>query len=155
MPIQVLTILKIVFLILLYAFLLRVVRVVVADLYGPRRRRNSPPPRPQVAASQPPKTARRRPREVVVHPPSGAPQVIALEDEPIVIGRAPSATATVDDAYVSDEHAEIGPHPDGWQIRDLGSTNGTFLNGAKVIQALVLSAGDQIRIGKTRVEVRR
>lgn len=155
MPIQVLTILRIVLLILLYAFLARVVRVVLADLYGPRRRRNSPPPRPQVATSTPPKTPRRRPREIVVHPPSGAPLVLTLDDEAIVLGRAGKANARVDDAYVSDEHAEIVLAGDAWQLRDLGSTNGTFLNGAKVIQPAALNAGDQVRIGKTRIEVRR
>ncbi len=155
MPIQVLTILRILLLILLYAFLARVVRVVVADLYGPSRRRNSPPPRPQVATSSPPKTPRRRPREIVVHPPSGSPLVLTLDETPIILGRAGKANARVDDAYVSDEHAEIVIQGDAWQLRDLGSTNGTFLNGAKVIQPQSLNAGDQVRIGKTRIEVRR
>ncbi len=156
MSIQVLAVLRIVLLVLLYLFLARVVRVVVADLYGPSRRRNQPPPRPQVAAAAaPPKTPRRRPREVVVHPPSGAPVVVPLGPDPIVLGRASTATTRVDDAYVSDEHAEVVAVGDGWQIRDLGSTNGTFLNGAKVIQPAALSAGDQVRIGKTRIEVRR
>ncbi len=57
--------------------------------------------------------------------------------------------------YVSDEHAEILPDDGGWAVRDLGSTNGTFLNGAKVTQPTPLATGDQIRLGKTRVEVRR
>lgn len=155
MSVQVLSVLRIVLLILLYLFLARVVRVVITDMYGPRRRRNSPPPRPQVATSQPPRNPRRRPREVVVHPPSGAPVVVALQEEPVVVGRASSADVTVDDAYVSDEHAEIARAHEDWVLRDLGSTNGTYLNGAKVIQPAALSAGDQVRVGKTRIEVRR
>lgn len=64
-------------------------------------------------------------------------------------------TVQLDDVYVSDEHALIAPTGDGWAVRDLGSTNGTYLNGAKVSQPTPLSAGDQLRLGKTRVEVRR
>jgi pSer/pThr/pTyr-binding forkhead associated (FHA) protein len=155
-PLPVLSILRIVLLILLYVFLARVVRVVITDLYGPRHRRTSPPPRPQVASAQPPRTPRRRPREAVVHPPSGAPQVVVLvPGEPFVIGRLAAVAVTVDDAYVSDEHAEITSFDEDWILRDLGSTNGTYLNGAKVIQPAPLSAGDQIRVGKTRIEMRR
>jgi pSer/pThr/pTyr-binding forkhead associated (FHA) protein len=61
----------------------------------------------------------------------------------------------LEDVYVSDEHAEILPDDGGWSVRDLGSTNGTFLNGAKIHRPTPLAVGDQLRLGKTRVEVRR
>jgi hypothetical protein len=72
-------------------------------------------------------------------------------------GARPRAERDVllDDVYVSDEHAEILPDDGGWSVRDLGSTNGTFLNGAKVTRPTPLAAGDQLRLGKTRIEVRR
>ena len=154
MPVAVLTILKLGLLILLYLFVFRAVRAVVTDLYGPTRKKPAPPPRPRVAEASTPKP-RKTPREIVVHPPEGEPQVLSLEDSSITLGRGEAVTVHLDDVYVSDEHAAIVPEDGVWQIRDLGSTNGTFLNGARVNQATPLSAGDQVRLGKTRVEVRR
>lgn len=153
MPIALLTLLKLVVLALLYLFLFRAVRAVAADLYGPRRKGPANPPRPAVADTS--KRSRRRPREIVVHPPDGRPTVIPLGDDPVTLGRSERMTVALDDVYVSDEHALVAPDDEGFIVRDLGSTNGTYLNGAKVTQPTPVSAGDQIRLGKTRVEVRR
>lgn len=148
------TVLKLVLLLFLYLFLARAVRVVAADLYGRRRRDRRAPPRPAVAPGEQ-RRGSRPPRELVVHPPDGRPRVVPLDGQPVTLGRAPSMTVQLDDVYVSDEHVLIAPSDDGWSVRDLGSTNGTYLNGAKVTQPTPLSAGDQLRLGKTRVEVRR
>ena len=155
MQIALLTLLKFVLLGLLYLFLFRAIKVILTDLYGPRRK--AAPPRPAVAATPPSDTRRSRkvPREIVVHPPSGQPRVHQLSGRGAILGRSPDTTVLVDDVYVSDEHAEILPDDGGWSVRDLGSTNGTFLNGAKVTRPTQLAAGDQLRLGKTRVEVRR
>ena len=155
MQVALLTLLKFVLLGMLYLFLFRAVKVILVDLYGPRRKGS--PPRPAVAASQAQEARRSRtlPREIVVHPPSGRPQAHPLGGRGAVLGRAPSSTLVVDDVYVSDEHAEILLDDGGWCVRDLGSTNGTFLNGAKVTRPMPLAAGDQIKVGKTSVEVRR
>lgn len=153
MPIGVLTLFKLVVLIGLYLFLARVVRVIVLDLYGPRRKQTRS--RQPVAASSDERRVRRHPRELVVHHPNGKPQVVGLNGGAVTLGRSTVASVVVDDAYVSDEHVQVMPHEDGWVVRDLGSTNGTFLNGAKVTQPTPLAAGDHLRVGKTRVEVRR
>ncbi len=155
MPIAVLTLVKLLLLALLYLFLLRTVRTVATDLYGGSKRKQAPPPRTPVAKAEQPKRARKQPRELVVHPPNGRPTVVPLRDRAVTLGRAEQAAVVVDDVYVSDEHAEVSPDDGGWCVRDLGSTNGTFLNGAKVTQPTPLASGDQLRLGKTRVEVRR
>jgi hypothetical protein len=149
-----LTLLKFVLLASLYFFLFRAMRVIVTDLYGPRRK--SAPPRPAVATpSKGKRQSRKVPRSIVVRATDGKPQVHQLSGHGTVLGRAPGAGVLVDDVYVSDEHAEILPDDGGWSIRDLGSTNGTYLNGAKVTRPTPLAAGDQLRLGKTTVEVRR
>ncbi|HEX2028565.1 MAG TPA: FHA domain-containing protein [Nitriliruptorales bacterium] len=155
MDVAILTLLKLVLLAMLYVFLFRAVRAVTADLFGPRRARTSAPrPRP-VVVEQAARRNRRPPREMVVHPPDGRPEVVPLERQTVTLGRSERMTVQLDDVYVSDEHALVSPADDGWLVRDLGSTNGTFLNGAKVTQPTTLTAGDQLRIGKTRIEVRR
>lgn len=155
MPVALLTVLKLVLLGLLYLFLLRAIRAVTADLYGPRQRRSQPPPRPSVADSATTRRSRRPAREIVIHPPEGEPRVVALEGDTITLGRSDRMTVRLADAYVSDEHAMIRSDGDAWTVRDLGSTNGTYLNGAKVTQPTTIGAGDQLRLGKTRVEVRK
>jgi pSer/pThr/pTyr-binding forkhead associated (FHA) protein len=140
-PGVVLTLLKFGLLLALYLFLARALRTVAADLYGPRRR-SAPPPRAPVAApAETPRKSRKIPREVVVYGPSGPPAVTALSDVPLTFGRAAGLDVVLDDVYASDEH--------------LGSTNGTFLNGAKLTRPMPIASGDQLRLGKTRVEVRR
>lgn len=154
MPIAVLSLLKLLLLALLYFFVYRIVRAILADLYGPSRKRTKAPPRPAIAD---PGTKRggRAPKEIVVHPPEGRPTVVALGRDSITLGRSQRMTVAIDDVYASDEHALISPSDDGWVVRDLGSTNGTYINGAKVTQPTSITSGDQIRVGKTRIEVRR
>ncbi|MDX1660003.1 MAG: FHA domain-containing protein [Nitriliruptorales bacterium] len=154
MPIALLTILKLLLLALLYLFVFRAVRTVATDLYGGSGRKR-PAPRPRVARAEAPRRSRKIPKELVVHPPDGKPAVVDLDSERLVLGRAEHVGIRLDDVYVSDEHAEVMPDDGGWSVRDLGSTNGTYLNGAKVTQPTPLAAGDQLRVGKTRIEVRR
>lgn len=154
MPLSILTLFKLVLLAGLYLFIARVLRVVIADLYGPRRSKQARTRQP-VAAPADQRKVRRHPRQVVVHHSAGQPEVVRLNGEAVTFGRSTVASVVVDDVYVSDEHAQVLRVEDGWVVRDLGSTNGTFLNGAKVTQPTALAAGDHLRIGKTRIEVRR
>lgn len=155
MPIELLTLMKFGLLALLYLFVARTVRTVGVELYGGRRKA-APAPRPAVAAPvDGARRSRKIPKEIVVHPPEGQPRVVALRGHGLVFGRGGNVDVLVDDLYVSDEHAEILPDDGSWSVRDLGSTNGTFLNGAKVTRPTPLAAGDQLRFGKTNVEVRR
>ena len=74
---------------------------------------------------------------------------------PVVIGRSPGADIVIGDDFVSGKHARISPSGDGAVLEDLGSTNGTLLNGQRVTSAQTLRPGDAIDIGAVRLKVDR
>ena len=156
MPVALLTLGKLLLLALLYLFLWRVVRVIATDLREPEPAAESrATPRPAVAQPERRPTSRQVPTSLVLHPVEGTPRTLNLEGQRILFGRAPHVDERLEDDYVSDEHAELARSEGQWRIRDLGSTNGTYLNGQKVIAPTVVAAGDQLQLGKTRLEVRR
>ena len=65
----------------------------------------------------------------------------------VVIGRSRQSDVVVDDPNVSRQHAEIRPRGGSWVLNDLGSTNGSVLNGRRIDEPEVLKPGDQIEIG--------
>ena len=144
-------------LVLLYLFLWRVLRTIAIDLRDPppARAARAAVARPAVAEPARRTSARRLPTELVLHPVNGAPRMLPLEGDRIVFGRADHVDVQLADEYVSDEHAAIVRVEGEWRVRDLGSTNGTYLNGQKTIAPTSLAAGDQLQLGKTRLEVRR
>lgn len=78
--------------------------------------------------------------------PSG--ERVPLGDQTTLIGRVDECAVTIDDPKVSRRHAEVRPAGDGYRLIDLGSTNGTEVNGRKVSDQ-ILAEGDRIRIGDT------
>ncbi|MCA1831857.1 MAG: FHA domain-containing protein [Actinobacteria bacterium] len=152
MPQLVLTVLKYLFIVLLYLFLGRAVRVIYLDLVGPRVPR---PASPKVPASEPAKRKRQAPRVLVLTQENKEPQSFPMNDQPITIGRGSTCEVVLDDNYSSQFHARVFPRDGSWFVEDLGSTNGTYLNRVKVSSASPLAAGDEIRIGKTTIEARR
>jgi pSer/pThr/pTyr-binding forkhead associated (FHA) protein len=73
-----------------------------------------------------------------------------LDRDLTTAGRHPDGDIFLDDVTVSRRHAEFHRDGDTFAVRDLGSLNGTYLNGERV-QAAVLSTGDEIQIGKFRL----
>ena len=70
-----------------------------------------------------------------------------LAEETVTVGRAPENLIHIDDPSVSSRHAELRQSGDDWHLRDLGSTNGTQVNGVAVTETR-LRAGDRIRFGR-------
>jgi len=79
---------------------------------------------------------------------------ITLDSRPILIGRADDSTLKLDDDYASTRHARIAPQGEDWYVEDLGSTNGTYLDRAKVTGPTRVPLGVPVRIGKTVIELR-
>jgi pSer/pThr/pTyr-binding forkhead associated (FHA) protein len=73
-----------------------------------------------------------------------------LEEHIIGIGRRPESNIVLADPNVSRNHAEIRPQGDGFVLVDLGSTNGTKVNGVRIDQH-VLADGDELTFGNTRM----
>jgi hypothetical protein len=145
---EVLLLLKVGFLLLLYLFIWRIVRTASRDLRVPQESFVLAPSQPR----QPAVVARTQTGKlVVVSGPAGAEgEEHALDSNPLTLGRdLESGLSLADDDYVSTHHARVEPRPDGVWIEDLGSTNGTFVNGDRLTKPRVLHPGDVIRIGQT------
>jgi hypothetical protein len=80
--------------------------------------------------------------------PSG--QRVPLGERVATIGRLPECEIKLDDPNVSRRHAELAPSGDSFLVRDLGSTNGTKVNGIRVTERL-LEDGDEVVLGNTRL----
>jgi hypothetical protein len=164
---SVLLILKIVFLVLLYAFVWRVIRSAGKEPKASGKAKAGGGPAadsmiltPSAAAAAglgSAATARpRRPVQLVVQrSPSLEPgAVFPVGSAPVNVGRGGQNDLVLDgDEFASSRHARIEARGDGVWVQDLDSTNGTFLNGARVVGAERMSPGDLLRVGETDLRV--
>jgi hypothetical protein len=132
--------LRLLFLALLYLVLFWIVRLLVRDLRSAARQ-----------------SSVELGRLVVVRSPSGdpAPGTVFILDAVSTIGRDVNNSIVVDDAFVSGTHAALTFRGRAWYVEDLGSTNGTFVNGLPVVEPTLLGFGDEIAIGETRLRLDR
>lgn len=143
---------------LLWLFVLVAVRTVRADLFGAqakrpaRRSQGRRPPEPEARGPAP---KRSQARKLVVTEGALAGTSLALGAAPVTLGRDDSSTVVLTDDYASSHHARLVPSEGAWVLEDLGSTNGTYLGGAKVGRPTPVPLGQPIRIGKTVLELRR
>lgn len=159
MPEGVLTVLKFCFLALIYLFLFRIVRTVLAEL----RPAKIPVPEALLAESAasgapaalaPSKRDRSRHWDlVIVAPPSRVGETYTVDEE-LTVGRgAGCAVVLPDDTFVSQVHARVFTRGSDPYIEDLGSTNGTTLNGEAIAEPTRLRRGDRVQFGETVMEL--
>jgi sigma-B regulation protein RsbU (phosphoserine phosphatase) len=86
--------------------------------------------------------------------PSSPPDLMALSGDRVLIGRSTECDLTLPDILLSRRHAELQRRADGWWARDLGSLNGTRVNGARLDDARPLRGGDVISLSDWRLEFR-
>ena len=92
--------------------------------------------------------------EVVMLTGGTDPERIRLRPQGHVFGRSEDADVYIDDPYASELHARVGTQNEGVVVHDLGSTNGTYVNGRRIKTPTSVTRGDTVQIGKTILEVR-
>ena len=149
---ETLLILKIVFLVLLYGFILVVVRSATKGM--------SQAPQESIVLGAAEANALRaelgiRPARlrVLASPELGAGRTFEVAG-PTIVGRDATSVIRIEhDEFASARHARIEPRDGGALVDDLGSTNGTFVNGTKLKRAKLAKVGDVIKIGSTELQV--
>jgi hypothetical protein len=141
--------LKISFLVLLYLFIWRIVRSASRDLRLPQESMILSPQQASSLLAQP--VARELGRLVVLASPAlEEGTVFAIDATALGVGRAANNdVAIASDEFASARHARFEPRRDGIYVEDVGSTNGTFVNGIRLTHERRLAAGDIVRIGET------
>ncbi len=136
MPVIILVALKLIFVAFIYLFVWQIARAIAAHLGT-----GQPRVRTQPGAGL-----------VFVRSETQAGTNIDVRDS-IVIGRSDQADVQIDDAYASEFHVRLTNRTGSLTLHDLGSTNGTYVNGRRVTTPLDLNKGDAVQIGKTVLEV--
>jgi len=145
---EALLILKILFLVLLYLFIWRIVRTASRDLRLPQESFVLAPEQAAglLGGSKPIDTGR------LVFPDG---RKRGLDSRAISVGRSAENDIALEDDFASARHARVEPRRDGVWVSDAGSTNGTYVNGTKLSKARRLKPGDVIRVGNTDLRYER
>jgi hypothetical protein len=147
---QLLLALKAGFVLLLFLFVWRVLRIQARDLSAV----------PEAGSATEIRSARREPaseqpfgpRLVVLSSPVYPPGTLVRLDEDVAFGRAVENDVVLEgDPYASSRHSAVLVRDGTRVVRDLGSTNGTFVGGAPLAGEHVLRSGDELRIGETEL----
>jgi len=153
----VLLLLKICFLVLLYLFIWRIVRSASRDVRMPQESFIMGPS--QAAALGLGRQNASVSTGTLVALRSAAIEEgsrFELDAKTLTVGRgAPNDIRLDDDEFASTHHARIEPRRDGVWVEDIGSTNGTYVNGTRIQRAQRLSSGDIVRVGETDLRYER
>lgn len=156
-----LTLIKIGFLAVLWLFVLSAVSVIRSDIFGTKvptpqaAKPATPTARPAKKAPKVRKPQRGTPGRLQIIEGPNAGQSVALGADPVLLGRGTDAAIRLDDDYVSTRHARFATNGEQWFVEDLGSTNGTFLGSQRITAPTPVGLGQQVRLGKTIVELRK
>lgn len=147
------TVIKVLFLALLWLFILSTVSVIRSDLFGrtvradddaPQRRLQTPPP-----PSRRGRRSRGQARALTITQGRQAGQSATFVDEVILVGRGADCQLILDDDYVSTRHARVVSGDHGLYVEDLSSTNGTYVNHQRITAPTTIGLADTVRIGTT------
>lgn len=153
-----LTVVRLGLLVLLWLFIFSIVGVLRSDLYGTRIVQRTPGASGRVRVRPTPNAPARHKRAFTVLAVTEGPMrgtTMPLKESGLLLGRNPECTLVLDDDYASGRHARVYRDDRSWFVEDLGSTNGTHVNGERISAPAPLQAGTQLRIGTTVLELRR
>ncbi|MGD2060808.1 MAG: FHA domain-containing protein [Acidimicrobiia bacterium] len=136
MPDIILALLRIIFLGLIYLFVWQVARAIGSHAGISIRRKR-----------------KEGSRVLFVRSESQQGQEFEVKDV-IVMGRSEETDVVLDDPYASEFHLRLVAQENGLMLHDLGSTNGTYVNGRRVSAPTELKRGDTIQVGKTVMEIK-
>src|ERR1700755_1625929 len=142
------------FLLLLWLFIWSVLRILRTDLYAPTGAVMVKRGLALRGTLLPSRQRRNVVRQLIVTEGALAGTRITLGAQPVLIGRADDSTLVLTDDYASTRHARLSPRGSEWYVEDLGSTNGTYLDRAKVTPAVRVPMGTPVPIGKTVIALR-
>ena len=146
----VLLLLKACFLVLLYLFIWRIVRTASRDLRLPQESFVLAPHEAAAVGLRPEPELNMGRLVVLKSTAIDENTEFVLDSSGISIGRGgPNEVRLDGDDFASVQHARVEPRRDGVWIEDVGSTNGTFVNGVRLSRARRLAAGDLVRVGET------
>lgn len=156
-----LTLVRLGFLALLWAFVLITIFILRRDLRQPADARPMGKERKPARAAKQPRPAKVAKQQkvkgsklvVIEGPLLGT--IVPLENAQITIGRAPDSTLIIDDDYASSRHARVYPSEGSWVVEDLGSTNGTWIDRTRITSPTVLPVGAPLRVGRTTLQIQR
>ncbi len=84
---------------------------------------------------------------LVLHKKNGSKRVLPIRNKAAILGRRPDCDFCIPLQVVSRRHCQISQEANIIKVRDLKSSNGTFLNGTKIADEILAGAGDKIQIG--------
>lgn len=143
-------------LISLWMFIFAIVGVLRTDLYGTRIVQRVAGGRATVRpTSSTPARSRKGFTALAVTEGPLRGVTVPLKESGVLLGRNPECTLVLDDDYASGRHARVFSDGKNWFVEDLGSTNGTLVDGSAISAPERLHDGSQLRIGTTVLELRR
>ena len=146
MPFVAVNIIKVLFVVALWAFLLYVARSMRGQVAGPPTTAPGPA-RPSV------ETAPAALPAIHIELESGETKEFRL-DRDVVIGRGEGCDIVVDDEFASDRHAAVSVEGSTVWLEDLGSTNGTAVAGTRISERVQVEPGTTITVGRTKMVLR-
>ena len=147
---EALLVLKLAFLVLLYLFIWRIVRSAARDVRMPQESFVlAPGSIPGLGEEQQIQSGR---LVVIKSPALEEDDELLLDSAALLVGRGSGNDVNLArDEYASSNHARVEPRRDGVWVEDVGSTNGTYLNGTRLTNAKRLTPGDILRVGETEL----